>query len=58
MKICPFLKFSMGAYKSYSGMQLELDNGLVMDVNKTPSEKMVFEIDKSQRVNTDFGAVK
>ncbi|KAI0929698.1 hypothetical protein AcV7_005172 [Taiwanofungus camphoratus] len=57
MGICPFLKFPTGTYENYSGVQLELDDQLAIDVNETPLEKVVFKVDESRRVITDFGAV-
>ncbi|KAI0925192.1 hypothetical protein AcW2_005871 [Taiwanofungus camphoratus] len=57
MGICPFLKFPSSSYDSYDGVKLELDDKLAMDVNDKPLEKLVFEVDNSRRVITEFGAV-
>ncbi|KAI0955472.1 hypothetical protein AcW1_010340 [Taiwanofungus camphoratus] len=57
MGICPFLEFPSSSYDSYDGVKLELDDKLATDVNDKPLEKLVFEIDNSRRVITEFGAV-
>ncbi|KAI0925017.1 hypothetical protein AcW1_010334 [Taiwanofungus camphoratus] len=57
MGICPFLKFPSSSYDSYDGVKLELDDKLATDVNDDPLEKLVFEIDDSRRIITEFGAV-